>query len=153
MTIKKEYLKEDPKEKKYPVSHLTTDFGAPVPNNQNSMTAGTRVPLLMQDVWLIEKLANLNRENIPERRMHAKGSGTFGTFTVTNDITKYSKAKIFEKMSKKTEMFARLTTVAGERGAADAERDVRGFVLKFSNIFANNAEGFNHLISWLRNKS
>lgn len=122
----------EPKDpKKCPVSHLTTAFGAPVPDNQNSMTAGPRGPLLMQDVWLLEKLANLNRETIPERRMHAKGSGAFGTFTVTRDITAYSKAKIFEKVGKKTEMFARFTTVAGERGAADAERDIRGFALKF----------------------
>lgn len=123
---------KDPKDsKKCPVSHLTTNFGAPVVDNQNSMTAGPRGPLLMQDVWLNEKLANFNRENIPERRMHAKGSGAFGTFTVTNDITNYTKAKIFEKVGKKTEMFARFTTVAGERGAADAERDIRGFALKF----------------------
>lgn len=117
--------------KKCPVTHLTTAFGAPVVDNQNSMTAGPRGPLLMQDVWLLEKLANLNRENIPERRMHAKGSGAFGTFTVTKDISKYSKAKIFSQVGKKTEMFARFTTVAGERGAADAERDIRGFALKF----------------------
>src|SRR5262245_53483833 len=110
---------------------LTTAFGCPVVDNQNSLTAGPRGPLLMQDVWLLEKLANLNREIIPERRMHAKGSGAFGTFTVTNDITKYTRAKIFEKVGKKTEMFARFTTVAGERGAADAERDIRGFALKF----------------------
>ena len=110
---------------------LTTAFGAPVVDNQNSMTAGPRGPLLMQDVWLLEKLANLNREIIPERRMHAKGSGAFGTFTVTGDVTRYTRAKIFEKVGKKTEMFARFTTVAGERGAADAERDIRGFALKF----------------------
>jgi len=110
---------------------LTTAFGAPVIDNDNSMTAGPRGPLLMQDVWLIEKLANLNREIIPERRMHAKGSGAFGTFTVTQDITRYTRAKIFEHVGKKTGMFARFTTVAGERGAADAERDIRGFALKF----------------------
>ncbi|RMH87882.1 catalase [Lysobacter pythonis] len=116
---------------KCPVSHMTTAFGAPVVDNQNSMTAGPRGPLLMQDVWLLEKLAVFNREIIPERRMHAKGSGAFGTFTVTNDITCYTKAKIFSEVGKKTEMFARFTTVAGERGAADAERDIRGFALKF----------------------
>jgi len=110
---------------------LTTAFGAPVIDNDNSMTAGPRGPLLMQDVWLIEKLANLNREIIPERRMHAKGSGAFGTFTVTQDITRYTRAKIFEHVGKQTGMFARFTTVAGERGAADAERDIRGFALKF----------------------
>jgi catalase len=117
--------------KKCPVTHLTTNAGAPVPDNQNSMTAGPRGPILAQDVWLNEKLANFVREVIPERRMHAKGSGAFGTFTVTNDITKYTRAKIFEKVGKKTEMFARFSTVAGERGAADAERDIRGFALKF----------------------
>ncbi|MEN1957247.1 catalase [Luteimonas sp. MJ204] len=117
--------------KKCPVTHLTTDFGAPVPDNQNSLTAGPRGPLLSQDVWLHEKLGNFVREVIPERRMHAKGSGAFGTFTVTNDITKYTRAKIFEAVGKTTGMFARFTTVAGERGAADAERDIRGFALKF----------------------
>ncbi len=118
-------------DKKCPVTHLTTDFGAPVPDNQNSLTAGPRGPLLAQDVWLHEKLGNFVREVIPERRMHAKGSGAFGTFTVTNDITKYTRAAIFSQVGKKTEMFARFTTVAGERGAADAERDIRGFALKF----------------------
>ncbi len=120
-----------PPNKKCPVTHLTTDFGAPVPDNQNSLTAGPRGPLLSQDVWLHEKLGNFVREVIPERRMHAKGSGAFGTFTVTHDITKYTRAAIFSKVGKKTEMFARFTTVAGERGAADAERDIRGFALKF----------------------
>ncbi|MGV8960687.1 MAG: catalase [Stenotrophomonas sp.] len=118
-------------DKKCPVTHLTTQFGAPVPDNQNSLTAGPRGPLLSQDVWLNEKLANFVREVIPERRMHAKGSGAFGTFTVTHDISKYTRAKIFSEVGKKTEMFARFTTVAGERGAADAERDIRGFALKF----------------------
>ncbi|MFS0574665.1 catalase [Sporosarcina sp. 179-K 3D1 HS] len=110
---------------------LTTAAGAPVVDNQNSMTAGPRGPVLLQDVWLIEKLAHFDREVIPERRMHAKGSGAYGTFTVTNDITKYTKAKIFSEVGKKTDMFARFSTVAGERGAADAERDIRGFALKF----------------------
>ncbi|MGE0209669.1 MAG: catalase [Lysobacteraceae bacterium] len=118
-------------DKKCPVTYLTTQFGAPVPDNQNSLTAGPRGPLLAQDVWLHEKLANFVREVIPERRMHAKGSGAFGTFTVTRDITKYTRAAIFSKVGKQTEMFARFTTVAGERGAADAERDIRGFALKF----------------------
>ena len=120
---------KDPKN--LPTTGMTTAFGAPVPDNANSMTAGPRGPLLMQDVWLIEKLANLNREIIPERRMHAKGSGAFGTFTVTHDISKYTRAKFLSEVGKKTEMFARFTTVAGERGAADAERDIRGFALKF----------------------
>jgi catalase len=110
---------------------LTTVAGAPVPDNQNSVTAGPRGPMLLQDVWFLEKLAHFDREVIPERRMHAKGSGAYGTFTVTHDITKYTKAKIFSKIGKKTELFIRFSTVAGERGAADAERDIRGFAIKF----------------------
>jgi catalase len=114
------------------MSHkLTTAFGAPVPDNQNIQTAGPRGPALLQNVWFLEKLAHFDREVIPERRMHAKGSGAFGTFTVTHDITQYTRAKIFSQVGKKTEMFARFSTVAGERGAADAERDIRGFALKF----------------------
>lgn len=113
------------------MSKLTTAAGSPVVDNQNSMTAGPRGPVLMQDVWLLEKLAHFDREVIPERRMHAKGSGAFGTFTVTNDITKYTRASVFAKVGKKTDLFARFTTVAGERGAADAERDIRGFAVKF----------------------
>ena len=110
---------------------LTTEFGAPVENNQHSMTAGARGPMLLQDVWFMEKMAHFDREVIPERRMHAKGSGAYGTFTVTHDITKYTKAKIFSEIGKKTELFVRFSTVAGERGAADAERDIRGFAIKF----------------------
>ncbi|NLL48858.1 MAG: catalase [Firmicutes bacterium] len=110
---------------------LTTVAGAPVVDNQNAMTAGPRGPMLLQDVWFLEKLAHFDREVIPERRMHAKGSGAFGTFTVTHDITKYTRAKIFSEIGKQTEMFVRFSTVAGERGAADAERDIRGFAMKF----------------------
>jgi catalase len=110
---------------------LTRITGAPVVDNQNSMTAGPRGPLLMQDVWFLEKLAHFDREVIPERRMHAKGSGAFGTFTVTHDITRYTKAQIFAEIGKKTDLFLRFSTVAGERGAADAERDIRGFAIKF----------------------
>ncbi len=111
--------------------HLTTAAGVPVADNQNAATAGKRGPMLLQDIWFLEKLAHFDREVIPERRMHAKGSGAFGTFTVTNDITKYTKAKIFSSIGKKTDMFVRFSTVAGERGAADAERDIRGFAMKF----------------------
>lgn len=110
---------------------LTSSSGAPIVDNQNVMTAGPRGPMLLQDVWFLEKLAHFDREVIPERRMHAKGSGAFGIFTVTHDITKYTKAKIFSEIGKKTEMFVRFSTVAGERGAADAERDIRGFAMKF----------------------
>jgi len=110
---------------------LTTAAGAPVVDNQNVITAGPRGPQLLQDVWYLEKLAHFDREVIPERRMHAKGSGAFGAFTVTNDVTKYTKASIFAKVGKKTDCFVRFSTVAGERGAADAERDIRGFAMKF----------------------
>ena len=116
------------KEKK---KKLTTAAGAPVVDNQNVITAGPRGPMLMQDVWFLEKMANFDREVIPERRMHAKGSGAFGNFTVTHDITRYTKAKIFSAIGEKTDVFARFSTVAGERGAADAERDIRGFAIKF----------------------
>ncbi len=110
---------------------LTTAAGAPVADNQNTQTAGPRGPVLLQDVWYLEKLAHFDREVIPERRMHAKGSGAFGTFTVTHDITTYTKAKLFSETGKQTDLFIRFSTVAGERGAADAERDIRGFAVKF----------------------
>ncbi len=112
-------------------SKLTMSNGCPVADNQNVLTAGPRGPMLLQDVWFLEKLAHFDREVIPERRMHAKGSGAFGTFTVTHDISQYTKAKLFSEIGKKTELFTRFSTVAGERGAADAERDIRGFALKF----------------------
>jgi catalase len=110
---------------------LTTASGAPVGDNQNSQTAGPRGPVTLQDFWLIEKLAHFDREVIPERRVHAKGSGAFGTFTVTHDISRFTKANIFSEIGKQTPLFMRFSTVAGERGAADAERDVRGFSVKF----------------------
>lgn len=110
---------------------LTTAAGAPVVDNQNSMTAGPRGPILLQDVWLLEKLAHFDREVIPERRMHAKGSAAYGSFTVTHDISQYTKAKIFSEIGKKTDMFVRFSTVAGERGGADAERDIRGFSMRY----------------------
>ncbi len=110
---------------------LTTSAGIPVGDNQNSLTAGPRGPLLVQDWQLFEKHAHFNRERIPERVVHAKGSAAYGVFSVTHDITQYTKAKIFSEVGKKTECFLRFSTVAGERGAADAERDVRGFALKF----------------------
>ncbi|MFG0683241.1 catalase [Pseudomonas sp. WSY_20] len=110
---------------------LTTASGAPVADNQNSRTAGPRGPLLLDDFHLIEKLAHFNRENIPERRVHAKGSGAYGTFTVTRDITHLTRAKLFEQVGKQTETFLRFSTVGGERGSADTERDPRGFAVKF----------------------
>src|SRR5258707_15020364 len=109
---------------------LTTTGGMPVSDNQNSITAGPRGPVLMQDFLLLEKLAHQNRERIPERTVHAKGTAAYGTLTITHDITKYSKAAVF-KPGAKTGAFLRFSTVSGERGAADAERDVRGFALKF----------------------
>jgi catalase len=113
------------------VPTLTTTAGNPVPDNQNSLTAGERGPVLLQDVHLLEKLAHQNRERIPERVVHAKGWGAHGTLTVTNDISKYTKAKLFNEIGKKTDLIIRFSTVAGELGAADAERDVRGFSVKF----------------------
>jgi catalase len=110
---------------------MTHATGAPVVNNLNIITAGPHGPALLQDIWLTDKLAHFDREVIPERRMHAKRWGAYGTFTVTHDITPYTTAKIFSEIGKMTPMFARFSTVAGERGAADAERDIRGFTLKF----------------------
>lgn len=110
---------------------LTTESGSPIADNQNSLTAGPRGPLLAQDWQLFEKHAHFNRERIPERVVHAKGSAAYGTLTITNDITKYTKAKVFSKVGKKTDCLLRFSTVAGEKGAADGERDVRGFALKF----------------------
>ena len=109
---------------------MTTTAGNPISDNQNSITAGERGPVLLQDYQLIEKLAHQNRERIPERVVHAKGSGAFGVLEITEDISKYTKAKVLQK-GEKTKMLLRFSTVAGERGAADAERDVRGFALKF----------------------
>src|SRR5258707_14051466 len=110
---------------------LTTTGGNPLGDNQNAITAGPRGPVLLQDYQLLEKLAHQNRERIPERTVHAKGSGAYGTLTITHDISQYSKASVFAKIGKKTDCLLRFSTVAGERGAADAERDVRGFALKF----------------------
>lgn len=110
---------------------LTSNFGAPVGDDQNSLTAGTPGPVLMQDVHLLEKLAHFDRERIPERVVHAKGAGAYGYFEVTADVTKYTKAKFLSKVGKRTELFARLSTVGGEKGSADAERDPRGFAVKF----------------------
>jgi len=110
---------------------LTTNAGGPVVSNQHVLTAGPRGPMLLQDTWFLEKLAHFDREVIPERRMHAKGTGAYGTFTVTHDITRYTRASLFSQIGKKTDLFVRFSTVAGERGAADAERDIRGFAIKF----------------------
>ncbi len=110
---------------------LVSNAGNPIADNENIKTAGKRGPALLENVWFLEKLAAFDRERIPERVVHAKGSGAFGEFIVTHDITKYTKAALFSKVGKRTPLLARFSTVAGERGAADTERDVRGFALKF----------------------
>ena len=110
---------------------LTTASGKPYVENENSQSVGPRGPLLLQDFILHEKMAHFNRERIPERVVHAKGSGAFGTFTVTHNITKYTKAKIFSELGKETKVFLRFSTVGGEKGSADTERDPRGFAIKF----------------------
>lgn len=110
---------------------LTSASGKPYTENENSLSAGPRGELLLQDYILHEKMAHFNRERIPERVVHAKGTGAFGTFTVTNDITKYTRAKIFNKVGKQTKLFLRFSTVGGEKGSADTERDPRGFAVKF----------------------
>ncbi|MCE9625916.1 MAG: catalase [Deltaproteobacteria bacterium] len=119
-------MEEKPKNRK-----LTTASGRPYAEHENSQTVGPRGPVLLQDVILHEKMAHFNRERIPERVVHAKGSGAYGKFTVTQDISKYTRAKIFGKIGKTTRVFARFSTVGGEQGSADAERDPRGFALKF----------------------
>ncbi|HUU30339.1 MAG TPA: catalase [archaeon] len=110
---------------------LTTSFGAPVDNDQNTMTAGRRGPALFQDIHLTEKLAHFDRERIPERVVHAKGAGAHGYFEVTHDVTPYTRAKFLSEAGKRTEVFVRFSTVGGEKGSADAERDPRGFAVKF----------------------
>lgn len=110
---------------------LTTSWGAPVGDNQNSITAGSPGPTLIQDVHLLEKLAHFNRERIPERVVHAKGAGAHGYFEVTNDVTAYTKADFLSEVGKKTPVFVRFSTVAGEAGSADTVRDPRGFAIKF----------------------
>lgn len=111
--------------------NLTTATGCLIADNQNVLTAGSRGPVLMQDVQLLEQMQHFNRERISERVVHAKGSGAYGTFTVTRAIPEYTKAKFLSEVGKQTEVFLRFSTVAGEKGAADAERDVRGFAVKF----------------------
>ncbi len=110
---------------------MKTNFGRPVDDDQNSVTAGDKGPIIMQDVHLVEKLAHFNRERIPERIVHAKGAGAGGYFEVTADVAKYTKARFLSQVGKKTEVFVRFSTVGGEKGSADAERDPRGFAVKF----------------------
>ncbi|MCU7816619.1 MAG: catalase [Candidatus Thiodiazotropha sp. (ex Rostrolucina anterorostrata)] len=110
---------------------ITTAAGCPVADNQNSMTAGARGPVLMQDVYLMEKMAHFNRERVPERVVHAKGAGAYGTFTVTGELSNYTGAKLFSQVGNQCETFTRFSTVAGELGSADTVRDPRGFATKF----------------------
>ncbi len=110
---------------------LTTASGKPYYENEDSMTVGPRGPILLQDYILHEKMAHFNRERIPERVVHAHGSGAYGKFTVTHDISQYTRAKVFNKIRKETKIFARFSTVGGEKGSADTERDPRGFSVKF----------------------
>ncbi len=129
---------------------MTTTAGAPIADNQNSLTAGARGPVLMQDYQLIEKLAHQNRERIAERVVHAKGWGAFGTLTIENDLSEYSCADVFSK-GKKTDMLIRFSTVAGEAGAADNERDVRGFAMKFYTDQGNcDLDGNNTPVFFIR---
>lgn len=112
-------------------STLTTSTGSPVDDNQNSVSAGEFGPLLLQDFHLIDKLAHFDRERIPERVVHAKGAGAYGYFETTHDVTKICKAKLFDTIGKRTPIFTRFSTVGGEKGSADSERDPRGFAVKF----------------------
>ena len=127
---------------------LTTSSGAPIADDQNSASAGPRGPLLMQDWQLMEKLAHFNRERIPERVVHAKGSGAYGTFTLNKDLSDYTIADYLTSKGKKTDVFLRFSTVGGESGSADAERDPRGFAVKFytkqgnHDIVGNNTPVF-----------
>ena len=111
--------------------NLTSNFGVPVDDDQNTLTAGEPGPALLQDIHLVEKLAHFDRERIPERVVHAKGAGAYGYFEVTHDVTKYTRARFLSEVGKRTEVFARFSTVGGEKGSADAERDPRGFAVKF----------------------
>jgi catalase len=139
---------------------LTTAAGRPYAEPENSMSAGILGPLLLQDYFLHEDMAHFNRERIPERVVHAKGTGAFGIFTVTHDISHLTKAKIFSEIGKQTKLFARFSLVAGEKGSADSERDPRGFALKFYTedgnwdlvgnntpvFFVKDAKKFSHFI-------
>ena len=110
------------------MTHLTNSQGCPIDDNQNSMTAGEAGPILIQDHHLIDKLAKFDRERIPERVAHAKGTGAHGVFVVTNDVSKYCKAKLFDCVGKQTPVFARFSTTIGENGSGDTERDPRGTI-------------------------
>jgi len=110
---------------------LSNNFGAPLPNNEHSLTAGDRGPVLLQDYFLVEKLAHFDRERIPERVVHAKGAGAFGYFECTADLSNYTKAHLFGAIGRKTKVLVRFSTVGGEKGSSDVDRDPRGFAIKF----------------------
>jgi Catalase len=116
----------------------TTDAGIPVESNEHSLTVGPDGPILLQDHYLIEQMAQFNRERLPERQPHAKGSGAFGRFEVTNDVSAYTKAAMFQP-GVKTDLLARFSTVAGERGSPDTWRDPRGVAVKFYTDEGNEA--------------
>ena len=118
------------------VPPTTTDAGIPVESDEHSLTVGPGGPLLLQDGYLIEQMAQFNRERIPERQPHAKGSGAFGRFEVTGDVSAYTKAALFQPGTT-TELAARFSTVAGERGSPDTWRDPRGFAVKFYTAEGN----------------
>src|SRR3712207_1633453 len=111
--------------------YLTTSTGAPVDNNQSSQTVGARGPVLLQDIYLLDKLASFDRERIPERVVHAKGAGAHGYFKVYRPMAKYTRAKFLQDPNKKTDVFVRFSTVIGSKGSADTARDPRGFAVKF----------------------
>jgi len=110
---------------------LTNNFGAPVPDNEHSLSAGEGGPLLLQDYFLVEKLAHFDRERIPERVVHAKGAGAFGYFEASRDMSEHTRAHLFGSAGRKTPVLVRFSTVGGEKGSADADRDPRGFAIKF----------------------
>ena len=110
---------------------LSSNFGAPIPNNEHSLTAGERGPVLLQDYFLIEKLAHFDRERIPERVVHAKGAGAFGYFEATTDMSRYTKAHLFGATGRNTKVLVRFSTVGGEKGSSEVDRDPRGFAIKF----------------------
>ena len=132
-------------------NQLTTSQGAPVDDNQNSLTVGPRGPLLLNDVTLIDKLAKFDRERIPERVAHAKGTGAHGYFTVTNEMTKYTKAGFLNSVGKQTPVFVRFSTTGGELGSNDMVRDFRGFAIKFYTEEGNyDMVGNNTPTFWIR---
>src|SRR5579859_4943466 len=109
----------------------TTDAGIPAASDEHSLSVGPDGPLLLQDHYLIEKMAQFNRERVPERVVHARGSGAFGYFEVTEDVTHWTRAAFLNTVGKRTPLLVRFSTVAGELGSADTVRDPRGFAIKF----------------------